>query len=37
MASGSVDALIDANRKKPSLRNRIEAATEMAIAAFANE
>ena len=25
MGSGSVDALIDANRKKPNLRNRVEA------------
>ena len=37
MASGGVDALIDANRKKPNLRNRVEAATETAVAAFALE
>jgi transposase InsO family protein len=37
MASGGVDALIDANRKKPNLRNRVEAATETAVAAFAIE
>lgn len=32
-----VEALIDANRKKPNLRNRVEEATETAIAAFALE
>ncbi len=37
MASGGVDALIDANRKKPNLRNRVEVATETAVAAFAIE
>lgn len=37
MASGGVDALIDANRKKPNLKNRIEEATEAAVAAFAIE
>ena len=37
MANGGVDALIDANRKKPNLRNRVEAATETAVAAFALE
>lgn len=35
MAAGGVDALIDANRKKPNLRNRVEEATEAAVAAFA--
>lgn len=34
MAPGGVDALIDANRKKPNLRNRVE---EAAVAAFALE
>lgn len=37
MAAGSVDALIDANRKKPNLRNRVEEATETAVKAFALE
>lgn len=37
METGGVDALIDANRKKPNLRNRVEEATETAIAAFALE
>ena len=37
LASGGVDALIDANRKKPNLRNRVEEATETAVAAFAIE
>ena len=37
MASGGVDALIDANRRKPNPRNRVEEATEAAVAAFAIE
>ena len=37
MATGGVDALIDANRKKPNLHNRVEEATEVAVAAFALE
>ena len=37
MASGGVDALIDANRKKLNLRNRVEETTETAVAAFAIE
>ena len=37
MASGGVDALIDANRKKPNLRNRVEETTETAVAAFTIE
>lgn len=37
MEAGGVEALIDANRKKPNLRNRVEEATETAIAAFALE
>jgi hypothetical protein len=37
VASGGVDALINANRKKPNLHNRVEAATETAVAAFALE
>ena len=35
METGGVDALIDANRKKPNLRNRVEEATEAAVTAFA--
>ena len=31
MAAGGVDALIDTNRKKPNLRNRLEEATEAAV------
>jgi hypothetical protein len=37
MAAGGIDVLIDANRKKPNLRNRVEEATEVAVAAFALE
>jgi transposase InsO family protein len=37
VAEGGVDALIDASRKKPNLRNRVEEATEAAVAAFALE
>ena len=37
MESGGIDALIDANRRKPNPRNRVEEATEMAVAAFALE
>ena len=37
MESGGVDALIDANRKKPNPKNRVEAATEMAVVTFAIE
>jgi transposase InsO family protein len=35
--TGGVDALIDANRRKPNLRNRVEEATEAAVAQFALE
>jgi transposase InsO family protein len=35
--TGGVDALIDANRRKPNLRNRVEEVTEVAVAAFALE
>jgi transposase InsO family protein len=35
--TGGVDALIDANRRKPNLRNRVEEATEIAVAEFALE
>jgi hypothetical protein len=35
--AGGVEALLDANRKKPNLRNRVEEATEAAIAGFAIE
>lgn len=35
MQSGGVDALIDANRRKPNPKNRVEEATELAVAAFA--
>jgi transposase InsO family protein len=37
MEAGGVEALIDANRKKPNLRNRVESATEAAVVAFALE
>lgn len=35
--SGGVEALIDANRKKPNLRNRVDASIEDAVKAFALE
>ena len=34
MTSGSIDALIDANRMKPKLGNFVEGATETAVAPF---
>lgn len=34
---GGVEALLDANRKKPNLRNRVDEETESAVAAFAVE
>ena len=37
MEAVGIDALIDANRKKPNLRNRVEEGTETAVAAFALE
>lgn len=37
VADGGVEALLDANRKKPNLRNRIEESIETAVAAFALE
>jgi len=37
MESGGIDALIDANRRKPNPKNRVEEATELAVAAFAIE
>lgn len=37
VANGGVDALLDANRKKPNFRNRIEESIETAVAAFALE
>ena len=37
MESGGVDALIDANRRKPNPKNRVEEVTEVAVAAFAIE
>ena len=37
METGGVDALIDANRRKPNPKNRVEEATELAVAAFALE
>lgn len=37
MQAGGVDALIDANRKKPNLKNRVDEATETAVMAFALE
>ncbi len=36
-AEGGIEALLDANRKKPNLRNRVEPAIEEAVAAFALE
>ena len=37
MESGGIDALIDASRRKPNPKNRVEEATELAVAAFAIE
>jgi transposase InsO family protein len=37
MESGGIDALIDSNRRKPNPKNRVEEATEIAVAAFAIE
>lgn len=37
VAAGGVEALIDANRKKPNLKNRVEEATEKAVIAFSLE
>jgi Winged helix-turn helix len=37
MENGGIDALIDANRKKPNPKNRVEEAAELAVAAFALE
>lgn len=37
LKTGGIDALIDANRKKPNLRNRVEEATELAAMQFALE
>lgn len=37
MQAGGVDALIDASRKKPNLKNRVDEATESAVMAFALE
>src|SRR5690348_6071632 len=37
MEDGGIDALIDANRKKPNPKNRVEEAIELAVAAFALE
>jgi transposase InsO family protein len=37
VADGGVQALLDANRKKPNFRNRIEESIETAVAAFALE
>lgn len=37
MASEGIDALIDANRRKPNPKNRVEEATEAAVAEFAIE
>lgn len=36
-AAGGVEALLDTNRKKPNLHNRVEEATEAAVKAFALE
>jgi transposase InsO family protein len=37
VAAGGVEALFDANRKKPNLKNRVEEATEKAVIAFTLE
>ena len=37
VAEGGVEALFDANRKKPNLKNRVDEATENAVTAFAIE
>ena len=37
LEAGGVEALIDANRRKPNIKNRVEEATEAAITAFALE
>ena len=37
VAEGGVEALLDANRKKPNLKNRVDEATENAVTAFAIE
>ena len=37
LETGGVDALIDANRRRPNLRNRIKETTEVAVAQFAPE
>ena len=37
MAEGGVEALLDANRKKPNIRNRIERSIELAVTAYALE
>jgi transposase InsO family protein len=37
MASGGIEALIDANRKKPNLRNRVETEAEVAVTEFSLE
>ncbi|HEY3326370.1 MAG TPA: IS481 family transposase [Novimethylophilus sp.] len=37
MEDGGVEALIDANRRKPNPKNRVEEATEFAVASFALE
>jgi len=37
METGGLDTLIDANRRKPNPKNRVEEATEAAVAAFAIE
>jgi len=37
MAEGGVEALFDANRRQPNLKNRVETATEAAVVAYATE
>ena len=37
MAEGGVEALLEASRKKPNLKNRVEEATEAAVVAYATE
>jgi len=37
MQTGGIEALIDANRRKPNIKNRVEEETEAAVTAFALE
>jgi len=37
MEEGDVEALLDANRRKPNIKNRVEEATEVAVTSFSLE